>query len=150
MKSELRKKMLQLRESMNRKDVLSKSSVIESRLFSIPQFTECRNVLFYASFKNEVETYGMIQKGMDCGKRIYVPLVIKGDRNLLVSEIKSLGELATGAFGIPEPQKEFFRPVRWIDIEVVIVPALAYDLNGFRLGYGGGYYDRLLSGVSPE
>jgi 5-formyltetrahydrofolate cyclo-ligase len=68
----------------------------------------------------------------------------------MISEIKSLEELAPGTMGIPEPQKEFLRPVRWTDIEAVMVPALAYDLNGFRLGYGGGYYDRLLSGISPE
>ncbi|MBI4399828.1 5-formyltetrahydrofolate cyclo-ligase, partial [Candidatus Micrarchaeota archaeon] len=65
-------------------------------------------------------------------------------KEIELSEIRSLEELAPGAYGILEPKKEFLRPAGYEEIQLVIVPGIAFDLKGNRIGYGLGYYDKLL------
>jgi len=144
MKKEVRKEVLSKRSSLKKEEVIQKSLSIKSKLSSLPEYINSQVRMFYISFRNEVETQDMIQESLDNGKRVIIPVVVKGDKNLLLSELKSFDELYTSTYGILEPKEEFLRPVNAQDIDIVIVPGVAFDENGYRIGYGGGYYDRLI------
>jgi len=136
-KDEIRKRILKIRDSLSPSLVLLKSKKIKEILFELKEFKCAENILFYYSFRSEVRTDIMIK---DCKKRVFLPKV-KG-KELEILEIKSLNDLKPGYCGILEPTSE--NPVSPDEIDLVIVPGVCFDKRGFRIGYGSGYYDRLL------
>jgi 5-formyltetrahydrofolate cyclo-ligase len=145
-KNAIRKEVLGKRDRIPHELKGAKDSSIKQRLLALPEFLSARSVLFYASFRSEVETSGIIREALSMGKRVVLPKVDKEKHMLTLYEIKSPDELAPGFIGIPEPMQRKERLVHLADIDLVIVPGAGYDYTGNRLGYGGGYYDILLSG----
>ncbi len=142
LKKSLRKKVLAARDSLPPGQRSSKSREIEERLFSLPEFKSARTVLFFASFRSEVDTIPMILRALGDGKRVILPKV-KG-KELELFEVKNFdSDVSPGAWGIPEPRESAL--VRLSEIDFIIVPGAAFDLRGNRLGYGAGFYDKLLS-----
>lgn len=141
-KEEIRREILTLRAAHSQPARLMKSAEIGERLFSLDAFAKARTVLFYAAKGDEVQTKGMILRALSEGKRVALPVVREQD--LVLSEIKSfeMGDLSPGRFGILEPK--IIVPVEPGEIEAVIVPGVAFDEHGNRVGFGKGYYDRLL------
>lgn len=150
-KTPTRKKFKLLRMRLSKEEVLAKSSQIKKLLFSLPEFVRAKTIAFYVAKKEsgEVETEGMIKESLAAGKRVLVPVVDKVRRKIQFSELLDYdSELAPGAFNILEPKPSCRRFVPVQEIDLVIVPALAFDLKGYRLGHGGGYYDRLLREIA--
>lgn len=142
MKNELRKKALVARDSLLPGQRSSKSRQIEERLFSLPEFKSAHVIMFFASFRSEVETAPMIRRALAAGKRVVLPKV-KG-KELELFEIKIFdSDVSPGAWGIPEPRGSAL--VKLDELDVIIVPGVAFDERGNRLGYGAGFYDKLLS-----
>jgi len=119
-----------------------KSLRIKENLFGLREFKDAKVVLFFASFRDEVETLGMIKEALDMGKRVYLPKV-EGD-SLGIYEIEKASDLKAGYMGIPEPEADIDKKRDIAQVDVIIVPGAAFDTEGNRLGYGKGYYDRLL------
>lgn len=126
---------------------MEKGALIIKRLFRMSEFKKAESILFYASFKSEVDTINCLQAAITHGKRISLPKVDKKRRRLMLYEIKDTSELAPGCMGIPEPAILRGRKTALKDIDVVVVPGAGFDIYGNRLGYGAGYYDKLLSGI---
>ena len=134
--------MLAARDSLLPEQRTAKSREIEERLFSLPEFKSARIVLFFASFRSEVDTGPMIRRALTFGKRVVLPKV--KDAELALYEITDWDkDVSPGAWGIPEPREN--RPVRLDEIDLILVPGAAFDGLGNRLGYGAGFYDKLLS-----
>ena len=146
MKKAIRKEVLGKRDRIPLELKGTKDSSIKQRLLALPEFLSARSVLFYASFRSEVETSGVIRESLSMGKRAILPKVDKERHMLRLYEIKNLDETVPGVMGIPEPIQSEEREMLLEDIDLVIVPGAGYDYAGNRLGYGGGYYDILLSG----
>lgn len=123
---------------------------IRNRLFNTQEFKVAKKVLFYASFRTEVDTIGMIEEALKMNKRVIVPKVVKEGHRLRLYEIKDIGELTPGYMGIPEPTHTDERLININDIDLVIIPGAGFDYSGNRLGYGAGYYDILLSEVREK
>lgn len=140
-KRSLRKRIIEERLQLLSDEVWQKSAQIMSTLFSINDYKQAKVVMFYVDMRNEVLTKEAIIKALAERKRVVVPRVKKG-YGLLAIEIKSLDELEPGTFGVMEPpeREEIFLD----DIDVVVVPGVVFDKNGYRIGYGGGYYDNFL------
>jgi 5-formyltetrahydrofolate cyclo-ligase len=115
---------------------------IEQRLFELERFKEAGKVLFYASFRSEVNTELMIADALEQGKTVILPKVHKEENRLTKHVINGLEELSPGYMDIPEPEKGEECKVE--DIHMLVIPGVAFDRSGARIGYGGGYYDRLL------
>lgn len=148
-KAELREKMIARRLSMEVPEVEAKSREIIGRIMGLKAFEEAGLIFSYVAFRHEVETRGLIEAALAAGKRVAVPLVDKANRRLLALEITGWEDLAPGIWGIPEPKLEAGRVLAPTAIDLVIVPGLAFDRAGNRLGYGGGYYDRFLPTLRP-
>jgi 5-formyltetrahydrofolate cyclo-ligase len=95
-----------------------------------------------------VKTDKIISEALAHGKRILVPFANVAKRQLLLSEISNLNELSPGAFGIPEPKHNKKFPIEKVDL--VIVPGIAFDRKGNRVGYGTGFYDRFLKKIKKS
>ena len=116
-------------------------------LSALPSYRKAATVLWYAAMSSEVATLPAIEAALAEGKRVAVPWC-DGD-DLALWRLESIAELEPGAWGIPEPVAERRRdPERQVaaaEIELAVVPGLAFDRSGRRLGHGKGYYDRLLA-----
>ncbi len=144
MKDKIRKQVLDARFRLSADERRAKSAEIESRLFGLPEFQAARLVLFFASFRSEVDTHHMIRRALAEGKRVVLPKV-KG-RELELLEISNFDrDVRPGAWAIPEPDGPGVRQADLRDIGIIIVPGAAFDARGNRIGYGAGFYDKLLA-----
>ena len=142
-KNSLRKSVLSFRSSLDKNDVLSMSADIFRQFLSIEKIRHASRFMLYVDFRNEVATREIISDLLDLGKEVYLPVTLKNEKKLIPKRIFSLDDLVPGAYGILEPRID----APTIDnslLDVVIVPGSVFDKNGYRTGYGGGYYDRFL------
>lgn len=144
-KEKLRQEIIHERDKLTQEEVIKKSKIIGEKLFSLKEFIQAKTILFYASFRNEVETRPLIEKSLSLGKQVVLPRVNKEKKELDLYEIHNLEELIPGIWNIPEPDPKKAKSVTLKEIDTVIVPGVIFDEKGNRIGYGGGYYDRLLS-----
>jgi len=100
--------------------------------------------LVYLDFRGEVGTEQVIEWALAQGIIVCAPLVVKAERRLIPVRIRSLDELVVGAYGIREPVLREENVIAPEQIDVVLLPGVAFNRTGGRLGYGGGYYDRFL------
>lgn len=150
MKKVIRREVLRKRDEIPPELRSVKNTLIKQRFFSLPEFTDAKTVLFYASFRSEVETFSIIKESLNMNKRVVVPKVDRERHGLLLYEIKDMSELTAGFMGIPEPSLSEERLISIDNIDLIVVPGSAFDYSGNRLGYGGGYYDILLSEVHKK
>jgi 5-formyltetrahydrofolate cyclo-ligase len=140
-KDKIRKQVLDARFALPPEQRRSKSAAIEARLFGQPEFRAAAVIMFFASFQSEVDTQRMIRRALAEGKRVVLPRV-KG-KELELLEIENYDrDVAPGAWGIPEPERG--RTVELKDIGLIVMPGAVFDVRGNRIGYGGGFYDKLL------
>jgi 5-formyltetrahydrofolate cyclo-ligase len=141
-KADLRAQMRQLRAAWSPAYIAASDLMIEERLLGLPAWRAAQTVFSYVSVGAEPSTRGLLSAALKAGKRLCVPKCQK--RGIMrAREIRALAELKPAPFGLLEPGED--APlVAPADIDLVIVPCLAADAQGHRLGHGGGYYDRYL------
>jgi len=144
-KGSLRIHYLKLLKEQNKEERLRKSLIIAEQFWKLPAIQKARNILFYASMPVEVDTLLMIEKAIFLGKRVSLPIVEKNKGELIPTLISSMEDVHKGTYGILEPHLNPDRVVAVKDLDVMIVPGLAFDKKNNRLGRGAGYYDRFLS-----
>lgn len=136
--------MIRRRNELSAIEVAELSQKIEENLFECKDFLRCQRILFYLSFGNEVATDDMIERSLALQKKVWVPRIDKGTRRLEICEIESLETgLKINNFGIREPSGPQVQIVSLEKIDAVVTPGLAFDSTGGRIGFGGGYYDKL-------
>ncbi|KPU26707.1 5-formyltetrahydrofolate cyclo-ligase [Caloranaerobacter sp. TR13] len=150
-KNELRKKILNKRKELSNKDIVNLSNKIIDLLINTTLYKNANYIMAYIDFRNEVKTEKLIKKSLEIGKKIIIPISLTESKELLLSELKDYdNELTTGAYGILEPKKEFIRKVSPQILDLIIVPGVVFDKRGYRIGYGGGYYDKFLLNISKS
>lgn len=144
-KAELRQKYRSLRQSMTQEIKDKCDSDIAAQVRRLWQYSRNRVLLVYVSTPIEVDTRRIIRNALEDGKKVAVPRCVPDTRNMEFYYIDSLDDLQPGAFGVleptPNPECLYYEQ----DGGLCLVPAFSYDWQGFRLGYGKGYYDRFLS-----
>lgn len=141
-KRALRERMLASRGVLSTDEVARRSRQIAARLLALPAVCEVKTIFCYLSHKNEVQTHQLVRDWLAAGKHIHVPAYHAEQRRYQPSHICDLErDLAAGKLGILEPhtRKTPARPA-----DVAIVPGVAFDAQGHRLGYGKGFYDEML------
>lgn len=134
--------MLKERSKLSKDKILSKSKSISEKLYNLKLYKESNFIFSFISFKDEVNTHDIIKTSLDKGKRVGVPITIPKTRIMKVSELIDFDkELALGFYNILAPLEEYERIISPEIIDLVLVPGLAFNRKGYRVGYGGGYYD---------
>lgn len=145
-KAALRNAAIEWRKSLSRSEKQRMDFKIQSKVMNLWKFREVSTVLLYCAKPVEIDTKLLIERATALGKTVAVPRCVPGTREMDFYVITSFDDLEKGAFGVLEPIPEKCRKLNDFTSSVCIVPALVYDKQGFRLGYGKGYYDRFLSG----
>lgn len=148
-KNKLRERFLEALRNQNDQDRLVKSRLIEKKLFNRAEFRAAKTILFYASFGGEVETFQMIKQATQLNKKIALPMISKGSKNFIPTLVKEIDSLNEGPYGIKQPVYSHEQAVDVGELDLVIVPGIAFDKLHNRLGRGAGYYDRFLAAL-PE
>lgn len=142
-KKELRNIIKQKRMKLDKEEKLLLDSRITEKFLTSDYFKECTTIFMYVSMNDEVETKNILAKALELKKNVYVPKVDNVAKTMRALKINSLLDLnESGAFGILEPSMNCEELKG--DADLILVPGLAFDLNGGRLGYGGGFYDKFL------
>lgn len=150
MKTKFRKNVITLRKNQNSLDCSRNSIIIKEKLLKMDRVKNSNTIMLYLDFNNEVKTDILLKELINLNKIVVAPITVKEDKKLLPYRIKNLdSDIKIGSYGIREPRKSTCSPVDIKEIDIVIVPGVAFDKNGFRLGYGGGFYDRFLKNLSP-
>lgn len=124
----------------------TKDNSIFHKIIKSNAYKNAKTILVYVSFNGEVETHRFIKYALKDGKNICIPKVLSKEDGMKAIKIDSFDELKKGAYGILEPE-HFAKEVDEKDIDLVLMPGVAFDKNGGRIGYGGGFYDKFLKKV---
>lgn len=142
-KNVIRKQMKSLRRNMTREDRFQKATEIFEQLITVPEYKRAEKIFTYVSMDDEIDTIMLIDYSLSLEKRVFVPRV--SGNNMEFYEISDISELSPGYFGIYEPDINGKEP-DYSRTGFMCMPGLAFDKNFNRIGYGGGFYDRYLSG----
>jgi len=142
-KQKIREEIIAVREKLSYNDVLLRSIKVIKRLVDSDFFVDSKCVFSYLSFRNEVDTLQLIKDKMS-SVNFVVPCVIEGE--MTVVRFNGFADLVEGNYGILEPGKK--EKVDLDSIDLVIVPGVAFDREGNRIGFGKGYYDKILDSIN--
>ena len=141
MKAELRKKILQEMKALSQEQKQAMDRVLTERFLQHPFYQEAKTIATYLSFPHEFQTQELIEQALKDDKKVLIPKTYpKGRMEFVVYDPK---QLAKTSFGLLEPQGDL-EVVEPSQIDLIHVPGLAFTREGYRIGYGGGYYDRYL------
>lgn len=147
-KKEIRRSYKKIRDELTDDLMNEYNKKIRESLFSLDKFKECTILFTYVSFGKEADTHAIITKALEMNKRVYVPKVEENVMNFY--EIYNLDDLIRSNYGILEPEGDI--RYRYLsspsdkEKKLMLIPGLAFDTRGNRIGYGAGYYDRYLAG----
>lgn len=144
-KEQIRKQMIQNRNQMTSQEVTQKSSLIAQKVLKTPEYEEADNILLYADYRHEVMTREIFDDAVLRKKKVFFPKS-REDRTMEFYQVVSVKQLESGYKGIKEPvvdEQYLYRFQRKEDT-LMIVPGVAFDMKGYRVGYGKGFYDRFL------
>ncbi|MCM8792392.1 MAG: 5-formyltetrahydrofolate cyclo-ligase [Candidatus Omnitrophica bacterium] len=141
-KERLRSKILSILRSQREEERLKKSRIIKNKLFRLDVFKKAKRIMFYLAYDGEVETKEMIAEAIKRGKIIAVPVCRKKEKKIIPCKIGLNTRFKKGPYGIKKPCKEV--PLSVKNLDLVVVPGVAFDREGRRLGRGKGYYDYFL------
>jgi len=150
-KKELRNKILNIRNNMGKEDVLKKSRIIIDKLINSEIYENSKTVFIYMDFKNEVMTSKLIRQMLEENKRVAIPYTDTIHTVIIPSEVKNMeSDLKLSSLGYYEPIFEKIVPVNLEEFDLVVVPGVVFDENHNRVGFGKGYYDRILNKMRPD
>ncbi len=147
-KKEIRLQVLGIRDALSQDELKINSRIIMERLIGLSDYTGADNILCYASMRSEVVTDDILLDAIGCGKKVFCPKVTDSSGGLMeFVRIYHIEDLKEGYYGIREPEiseeSELYR-LGSNERTLVIVPGVAFDCKGNRIGYSGGFYDRFL------
>lgn len=145
MKKTLRKELLQKRLSLTEQYVEDASEIIYKKIVESPEYITANTIMCYMDFRNEVKTRKINDKILKDGKTLILPLTDMKEKKLFLYKVTDLEkDLVQSKYGILEPKRDN-EETKLESIDLILVPGVAFNSDNFRMGYGGGFYDRLLA-----
>ena len=148
-KKDLRKIILNKRNSIDNNTKEEMDRELFNKLINLDLYKEAKNIFIYLSFGSEIDTKPIIDRALEEEKEVYIPKIYKINKEMKAIRLNSFEDLEENSMGILEPKDDS----NFIDkenIDLIIVPGAVFDLEGNRIGYGGGYYDRFLSNIKDK
>lgn len=150
LKTKLREEAHARRNAQENKDELSRAIV--AKFLALPEYAAATTIMFYVDVRSEVRTRHDLELAITTGKKIVVPYCVDGELELFL--LSDMNELQIGMYKILEPRAELRKlPEKMVDVkslDLIMVPGVAFDRRGARMGHGKGYYDKLLEHARPE
>lgn len=140
-KQELRRTIRERKRAMTEEEIVERSNALAEKFYNSPAYQAASTIYGYLPYNQEVRTVPMLQRALDEGKRVAVPKVYGEEMRFIY--LDDLTQVSKGYAGIPEPIAD--APVAEDQQALVLMPGLAFDPQGHRIGYGGGFYDRFLA-----
>lgn len=140
-KQELRRAIRERKRAMTEEEIVERSNALAEKFYNSPAYQAASTIYGYLPYNQEVRTVPMLQRALDEGKRVALPKVYGEEMRFIYLE--DLTQVSKGYAGIPEPIAD--APVAEDQQALVLMPGLAFDPQGHRIGYGGGFYDRFLA-----
>jgi 5-formyltetrahydrofolate cyclo-ligase len=145
-KAEIREFALRRRDALTPSERSDSGRAIVNHILAMKEFREARAVMAYCGFGSEIDTIPLLAAVLEARKMLLLPRVNRSAGLLDVYEVKNLDtDLRPGVWGIPEPNPEACVLHALTDIDLIVLPGAAFDRKGGRIGYGKGYYDKLLA-----
>lgn len=150
-KKRIRKQMLARRQELTHDEVVHKSEAIIQKVLQTNEYKESQNILLYADYCHEVMTRALFEDALLHKKKVYFPKTDGETGTMEFYQVVSVTQLYEGYKGIKEPKADADKRFVWKKEEdtLAIIPGVAFDVNGYRIGYGKGFYDRYLSDKRP-
>ncbi len=146
LKQGIRRAVLARRDALDPVDRSAWSEAVVATILAMSAFGHAQTVLAYCSFGSEIRTAGIVDAVLAAGRVLVLPRVERAARRLALYRVEApASQLRPGVWGIREPDPARCAPVAPFEVDFVLVPGVAFDARGGRIGYGGGYYDRLLA-----
>ncbi|MGC1818823.1 MAG: 5-formyltetrahydrofolate cyclo-ligase [Casimicrobiaceae bacterium] len=150
-KGDLRKRLHAQRNALALEDRERYSEAIIGSILALEAYRRARTVMGYMTFGSELMTGAFADDALRAGKILVLPLMRRAENRLGLYRARDLSaDLAPGPWGIRQPRPDTCEPANLSDVDFVLVPGLGFNARGDRLGYGRGYYDRLLAGRRPD
>lgn len=150
-KEKIRRIIYKKRCSLSSKEIEKKSRIIVESLKNTLEFANSKNVMFYVATRSEVQTEEIIKKSLLMCKNVSVPIILNGSNNLNPSILIDFDkELKKRKKGILEPEEKYIRVFSPEKLDLIILPGIAFDYKGNRIGRGMGYYDRFLKKINSS
>lgn len=149
-KNEIRKHYKEKRASLGPEDHLALSKEALDQLTARQEYQDAKHIFAFINMGDEINTSLAIEKFLEDGKKVYVPITKKGWDKMKFTSLESMDHLHIGNFNVPEPKEEYINYVDHNIVDLVLVPGLAFDEEGYRTGYGGGFYDKFFADLSKE
>ena len=150
MKELARMRHAQKRNSLSKQQVAEKSGKVAEAFLQLPEVQKAKTMLLYVGVGNEVQTAALIERLLAQGKHVAVPLTDFKSKRIILSEIRGLHDLEEKGSGLLEPKKKPVKPLLAGELDLIVVPGIAFDMQGSRLGTGYGFYDKLLRRTSSK
>lgn len=145
-KNELRQHYLEKRSKIPFEKINKWSKKINERFLSLKDLETAQKIMSYISMRKEVNTYPLLKTLIENGFKLYLPYTLKKEGTLGTAQINNLDlDLQAGVFGVQEPKRELRNKKVPGDLDIIIVPGAVFNKAGYRIGYGGGYYDKFLA-----
>jgi 5-formyltetrahydrofolate cyclo-ligase len=145
-KKTIRRKLLEARDGLATDQRRQFSISIRRRFFELPMVARAQRIMLFLAFGSEVDTWLLLDEAVALGKQVVAPVCLPMTKELALYPIRHRDEAEPGHWGIWEPKPDG-EPISPDSLDIVVVPGVAFDLMGNRIGYGGGYYDRFLAQV---
>ncbi len=146
----LRRRILDLRDDLTPQTIERESLKIAEAVTALPEYENARVIASYIAKGSEVQSQPLIKRALAGGKKVLVPITQRDSRELLFSEIPSLHSVSEGTFGILEPNPRDRKLKHISNADIIIVPGIVWDLQGYRIGWGRGYFDTALSRIRTD
>jgi len=148
-KQAIRQAIQEIRDLIPSEERKTKTQEIAERFYCLKEYCDAKNILLYYPFRSEIDTTVIITRAIADGKRVILPRVSGKELELFyVKDIKK--DLKPGTYGIMEPDRDLCVPAKYIEPDIAVVPGVGFDRHKNRLGYGGGFYDRLMPKLSKN
>lgn len=146
-KKQIRREILEIRNNLSLEKKSNYDKLIANKFFESSYYREANNIFIYISYGSEIDTKCIIARALKEGKNIYVPRTEFSTRLMNAVKINNLNNLIESKYGALEPEKDkpFIDPN---DLDLIVVPGVAFDEYGGRIGYGAGFYDRYFKKIN--
>lgn len=147
-KRSLRKKILDKRNAIPAEKRQVQSVAAAKKLLELETLARCRTVMLFLPFGSEIDTVPFIEAAIERGQTIWLPVTNVAERKITPFVYSADQRLRQGVYGILEPDPDVAEQAEPSQLEAIVLPGVAFDPQGGRLGYGGGFYDRFLSSLA--